>query len=60
MTLDAYRTCRLCPRACGVDRTAGERGVCRVGADLRVARAALHKWEEPCLVGKNGSGAVFI
>ena len=60
MTLDAYRTCRLCPRACGVDRTAGERGVCRVGADLRVARAALHKWEEPCLVGKNGSGAVFF
>lgn len=60
MTLDAYRACRLCPRACGVDRTAGETGVCRVGAELRVARAALHLWEEPCLVGEHGSGTVFF
>ena len=60
MTTDAYRSCRLCPRACGVDRTAGETGVCRVGATLRVARAALHLWEEPCLVGDKGSGAVFF
>ena len=60
MTLDAYRACRLCPRACGVDRTAGKTGVCRVGAELRVARAALHLWEEPCLVGENGSGTVFF
>ena len=60
MTTDAYRSCRLCPRACGVDRTAGATGVCRVGANLRVARAALHLWEEPCLVGDKGSGAVFF
>ena len=60
MTLDAYRACRLCPRACGVDRTAGKNGVCRVGAELRIARAALHLWEEPCLVGDKGSGAVFF
>ena len=60
MTTDAYRSCRLCPRACGVDRTAGATGVCRVGANLRVARAALHLWEEPCLVGDKGSGAVFV
>ena len=60
MTLDAYRACRLCPRACGVDRTAGKTGVCRVGAELRVARAALHLWEEPCLTGENGSGTVFF
>lgn len=60
MTENAYRSCRLCPRACGVDRTAGAVGVCRVGSELRVARAALHRWEEPCLVGKNGSGAVFF
>lgn len=52
--------CRLCPRACGVDRTRGERGFC--GADDRIyaARAALHHWEEPPLSGKNGSGTVFF
>ena len=60
MDADAYRFCRLCPRACGVDRTAGKTGACRVGAELRVARAALHPWEEPCLVGDKGSGAVFF
>ena len=60
MTTDAYRSCRLCPRACSVDRTKGETGVCRVGAELRVARAALHLWEEPCLTGENGSGTVFF
>lgn len=60
MDADAYRSCRLCPRACGVDRTAGKTGACRVGSELRVARAALHPWEEPCLVGNKGSGAVFF
>ena len=60
MDADAYRSCLLCPRACGVDRTAGKTGACRVGSELRVARAALHPWEEPCLVGDKGSGAVFF
>lgn len=60
MDADAYRSCRLCPRACGIDRTAGKTGACRVGSELRVARAALHPWEEPCLVGDKGSGAVFF
>ena len=60
MDADAYRSCRLCPRACGVDRTAGKTGACRVGSELRVARAALPPWEEPCLVGDKGSGAVFF
>ena len=41
------RECRLCPRNCGVDRLGGQRGYCRVGAQLLVARAALHMWEEP-------------
>lgn len=54
------RSCRLCPRSCGVDRLAGERGVCGCGATVRVARAALHFWEEPCLSGEHGSGAVFF
>jgi len=52
--------CTLCPRACGVDRTAGQRGRCGAGIEVRAARAALHRWEEPCISGTRGSGAVFF
>lgn len=51
--------CRLCPRDCGVDRSA-ERGFCGAGEGLRIARAALHHWEEPVLSGTRGSGTVFF
>ena len=51
--------CFLCPRACGVDRRE-KRGFCGMGETLKVARAALHFWEEPCLSGTRGSGAVFF
>ena len=54
------RNCRLCPRECGVDRIAGETGVCRMGEKARVARASLHMWEEPCISGDRGSGTVFF
>ncbi|MBR6185274.1 MAG: radical SAM protein [Clostridia bacterium] len=51
--------CTLCPRQCGVDRS--ERtGFCGMGEKPRVARAALHFWEEPCISGTRGSGAVFF
>ena len=52
--------CMLCPRACGVNRRAGARGVCGETETLRIARAALHFWEEPCISGTRGSGAVFF
>ncbi|MEF9841311.1 MAG: radical SAM protein [Raoultibacter sp.] len=52
--------CTLCPRACRVDRCAGEVGVCGATARVRVARAALHFWEEPCISGSSGSGTVFF
>ena len=52
--------CHLCPRNCGADRLDGQKGFCGVGADIMVARAALHMWEEPCISGKEGSGAVFF
>ncbi|MBP5209796.1 MAG: radical SAM protein [Clostridia bacterium] len=55
-----YDGCTLCPRACGVDRTAGGRGACGQSATLRVARASLHRWEEPPLSGTRGSGTVFF
>ncbi len=52
--------CRLCPRECGVNRTAGQRGRCGMTAEIRAARAALHFWEEPCISGEEGSGTVFF
>ena len=52
--------CSLCPRNCSVDREKGEKGYCISGANPVVARAALHMWEEPCISGKKGSGAVFF
>lgn len=52
--------CRLCPRACRVDRAAGERGYCRMTEKIRVAKAMIHRWEEPALAGSGGSGAIFF
>ena len=52
--------CTLCPRACGVNRTAGERGFCGCPDTALVAKTMLHKWEEPALAGSGGSGAVFF
>lgn len=52
--------CRLCPRNCGANRLAGERGRCGAAGGVKVARAALHMWEEPCISGKEGSGTVFF
>ncbi len=58
--LDLYTSCQLCPRNCKADRQHGQTGFCHVPADLKVARAALHMWEEPCISGEAGSGAVFF
>ena len=51
--------CRLCPRRCGADRSL-TRGVCHMGREMLVARAAPHYGEEPCISGERGSGAVFF
>jgi len=53
-------SCTLCPRDCGVDRTAGQVGACGVGALARVASVAPHFGEEPPLVGRGGSGTIFL
>lgn len=55
----AKKRCMLCPRGCGADRSR-EAGRCRVKDKPMVARAALHMWEEPCISGEEGSGAVFF
>ena len=52
--------CELCPRRCGVDRSAGERGFCHAGALPRVFRWGPHFGEEPPICGPSGSGAVFF
>ena len=55
-----YVNCTLCPRQCGVNRQAGERGFCGAPAAAMVAKAMLHEWEEPALAGSGGSGAIFF
>lgn len=51
--------CSICPRHCNVDRSVNL-GFCQSPDSFRVARAALHFWEEPCISGKEGSGTVFF
>lgn len=58
--MNKYENCILCPRKCGINRRTGQTGVCGVSSEIKVARAALHYWEEPCISGKRGSGAVFF
>lgn len=59
--MDVLSRCTLCPRNCKVNRADGENGVCGAkGRKILAARAALHMWEEPCISGNRGSGAVFF
>ena len=58
--MSKYENCLLCPRKCGINRRTGQTGICGVSSEIKVARAALHYWEEPCISGKRGSGAVFF
>jgi putative pyruvate formate lyase activating enzyme len=55
-----HMKCYLCPRGCGAERDRGEKGFCGAGFLPKVARAAAHFWEEPCISGEKGSGTVFF
>lgn len=57
---DLLNKCMLCPRNCGVNRNKGEVGFCKANNQLKIAKAYLHKWEEPPITGKNGSGTIFF
>lgn len=57
---ELLKSCKLCPRKCGAERVAGKLGFCRAGAEIKIARADLHMWEEPPISGTNGSGTVFF
>lgn len=52
--------CMLCPRKCGVNRNKGEVGFCHASNKIKIAKAYLHKWEEPPITGENGSGTIFF
>jgi putative pyruvate formate lyase activating enzyme len=54
------QNCTLCPRNCHTDRTANKEGACHSTSEVKIARASLHHWEEPCISGTNGSGTVFF
>lgn len=58
--MSQYKSCTLCPRNCNVNREQNKTGICKVTSTIKVARAALHHWEEPCISGAKGSGAVFF
>jgi len=55
-----YKSCRLCPRQCGVNRLKGEKGVCQATSRVKVASAHPHFGEERPLVGRRGSGTIFF
>ncbi len=58
--MNTYKECTLCPRGCKVNRDENQIGICKVTSKIKVARAALHYWEEPCISGTKGSGTVFF
>lgn len=59
--MDSLMTsCMLCPRKCNVNRKSGDVGFCMSDDKIKIARADLHLWEEPCISGDNGSGTVFF
>lgn len=60
MSKNPLSECTLCPRNCKADRLSGKTGFCGADEKIKIARAALHFWEEPCISGENGSGTIFF
>ena len=58
--IDKLQKCEICPHNCKVDRTKGEVGRCKCSDKIKIALASVHRYEEPCISGKNGSGTVFF
>lgn len=58
--MELSEKCNLCPRLCGANRISGKMGFCGGTNSVKVARATLHFWEEPCISGESGSGTVFF
>lgn len=60
LNYEILKNCALCPRNCKVDRTSGKLGFCKAYERIKIAKAYLHRWEEPPISGTNGSGTVFF
>ncbi|MCD8036368.1 MAG: radical SAM protein [Clostridiales bacterium] len=58
--MNYYENCTLCPRNCGVNRSAGRIGYCKMPSEIHAALASVHMWEEPPISGTNGSGTIFF
>lgn len=58
--MELLQNCNMCPRNCGINRLIGEKGFCKAGKEVSVARVSLHNFEEPCISGEMGSGTVFF
>ena len=58
--LKLLKKCEICPHKCKIDRTSGKTGICKSKDTVKIAKFSLHKYEEPCISGKNGSGTVFF
>ena len=58
--MKVLENCTLCIRKCNVNRNKEIKGICNSSNTVKIARAALHFWEEPCISGKKGSGTVFF
>jgi len=60
MENNILKSCTLCPRNCKVNRLDGKFGFCQAGEYIKIATSMLHFWEEPCISGSKGSGAIFF
>lgn len=58
--LEELKSCKLCPKNCGIDRLNNELGFCMANKNVKIAKVSLHKWEEPCISGSRGSGTIFF
>lgn len=58
--INLLEKCELCPRKCKINRLEGKTGYCGAGYNIKASKAMIHKWEEPCISGKSGSGAIFF
>ncbi len=56
---ESYKSCIICPRECRIDRSVST-GYCKADGKIKVAAASLHRWEEPCIAGNRGAGAIFF
>jgi len=58
--LEILEKCTICPRECKVNRLNGKKGNCNASSNIEISLVSLHKYEEPCISGKNGSGTIFF